>query len=269
MRLPKRVIAIFISALFMIGATLTAYADVSAGTYPDLWGGTERIYGWDCNEQKPVVKPSEIPESVYRTDDWAEYAKNVGDFYSVVPKNETVSVESGNSGWSASDNMEIHWVSLGANRLPDGRVYLFHDSEWNKTEKLEFGKEYQILPDGIESAIEWSASYSLPEFKDTPFMLIVVDNYTKNAEWIYTYQLTDDWKPPVASDNSTNTASSTWASDSKGWWIQNADGTYLTNTWYQSPDSGLWYYMGADGYMLTNTTTTYGYTVNADGVWVQ
>lgn len=77
MRLPKRVIAIFISALFMIGATLTAYADVSAGTYPDLWGGTERIYGWDCNEQKPVVKPSEIPESVYRTDDWAEYAKNV------------------------------------------------------------------------------------------------------------------------------------------------------------------------------------------------
>lgn len=60
-----------------------------------------------------------------------------------------------------------------------------------------------------------------------------------------------------------------WASDDKGWWIQNSDGTYLTNAWYQSPDSGLWYYMGADGYMLTNTTTPDGHYVNADGVWVQ
>ena len=61
----------------------------------------------------------------------------------------------------------------------------------------------------------------------------------------------------------------TWASDSKGWWIQYSDGTYLTNSWYQSPESGLYYYMGADGYMLTNTTTPDGYTVNEDGVWVQ
>ncbi len=60
-----------------------------------------------------------------------------------------------------------------------------------------------------------------------------------------------------------------WAQDSKGWWIQYSDGTYLTNSWYQSPASGLWYYMGADGYMLTNTTTPDGYYVNADGVWMQ
>lgn len=60
-----------------------------------------------------------------------------------------------------------------------------------------------------------------------------------------------------------------WASDEKGWWIQYPDGTYLTNAWYQSPESGLWYYMGADGYMLTNTITPDGCTVNADGVWIQ
>lgn len=59
----------------------------------------------------------------------------------------------------------------------------------------------------------------------------------------------------------------TWKSDAKGWRLENADGTYLTNQWYQF--NGLWYYMGADGYMLTNTTTPDGYTVNADGVWVQ
>lgn len=59
-----------------------------------------------------------------------------------------------------------------------------------------------------------------------------------------------------------------WASNETGWWIQFKDGSYLTNSWWQSPYSGLWYYMGADGYMVTNTTID-GYTINADGVWVQ
>ena len=59
----------------------------------------------------------------------------------------------------------------------------------------------------------------------------------------------------------------TWVSDARGWRVQNADGTYLTNQWHQS--DSLWYYLGADGYMLTSTTTPDGYTVNADGVWVQ
>lgn len=86
-------------------------------------------------------------------------------------------------------------------------------------------------------------------------------------------------------------SAASWKQDSKGWWVENADGTYLVNTWYQSPDSrlwyymgadgymltntwyqspnsGLWYYMGADGHMLTNTTTPDGYTVGADGVWI-
>ena len=59
----------------------------------------------------------------------------------------------------------------------------------------------------------------------------------------------------------------TWVSDARGWRVQNADGTYLTNQWHQS--DSLWYYLGADGYMLASTTTPDGYTVNADGVWVQ
>ncbi len=60
-----------------------------------------------------------------------------------------------------------------------------------------------------------------------------------------------------------------WRQDAKGWWVENEDGSYLTNQWYQSPASGLWYYMGADGYMLTNTTTPDGYVVNGDGAWEQ
>lgn len=73
----------------------------------------------------------------------------------------------------------------------------------------------------------------------------------------------------ATSDTSTSTQDTgDWASNENGWWIQFKDGSYLTNSWWQSPYSGLWYYMGADGYMVTNTTID-GYTINADGVWVQ
>ena len=77
----------------------------------------------------------------------------------------------------------------------------------------------------------------------------------------------------AATSDTSNTTTSTqdtgdWASNETGWWIQFKDGSYLTNSWWQSPYSGLWYYMGADGYMVTNTTID-GYTINADGVWVE
>lgn len=58
-----------------------------------------------------------------------------------------------------------------------------------------------------------------------------------------------------------------WRQDARGWWLEDENGSYLTNQWYQSPSNGLWYYMGADGYMLTNTVTPDGFTVDGEGVW--
>lgn len=68
-------------------------------------------------------------------------------------------------------------------------------------------------------------------------------------------------------EQATPASSQTWVSDASGWRVQNVDGSYLTDQWFQY--NNQWYYMGADGYMLVNTTTPDGYTVNADGVWVQ
>lgn len=111
-------------------------------------------------------------------------------------------------------------------------------------------------------------------------------NTTETSE---TETVTTEAAVPVTQ---TTEKTASWAQDAHGWWIQYSDGTYMVNDWYQSPASGLWYYMGADGYMLenawhqspvsglwyylgadgamlTNTITPDGYTVNADGVWVQ
>lgn len=49
-----------------------------------------------------------------------------------------------------------------------------------------------------------------------------------------------------------------WQQDSKGWWYQNADGTYPTKKWQQI--DGKWYYFDASGYMLTGWQ-------KIDGVW--
>lgn len=51
--------------------------------------------------------------------------------------------------------------------------------------------------------------------------------------------------------------------------VQSDDGTYLSNQWYQSPESGLYYYLGAVGYMMINAITPDGYQVEADGAWIQ
>ena len=88
----------------------------------------------------------------------------------------------------------------------------------------------------------------------------------------------------ILSSSLTALAVENWKQDSTGWWYQNADGSYPTNTWKEI--SGAWYYfegngymaankwignyhVGSNGAMLTNTTTPDGYQVGADGAWVQ
>lgn len=41
-----------------------------------------------------------------------------------------------------------------------------------------------------------------------------------------------------------------WNQDSKGWWYENADGTYQADKWFQDWD-GSWYHFDAFGYMQT------------------
>lgn len=64
-----------------------------------------------------------------------------------------------------------------------------------------------------------------------------------------------------------------WKQDAKGWWYQNTNGTYPTNTWrwVDSDNDGTCecYYFDANGYCLMNTTTPDGYQVDSKGAWVE
>lgn len=58
-----------------------------------------------------------------------------------------------------------------------------------------------------------------------------------------------------------------WYLYNNQWYWLGADGAMYANQWLQYNNN--WYYLSADGTMAVSTTTPDGYTVNADGVWVQ
>ena len=75
-----------------------------------------------------------------------------------------------------------------------------------------------------------------------------------------------------------------WKKNDKGWWYEEADGSYPTNAWKLIKDKWYYfdgigymvenrwignYYLGVDGAMLVNTSTPDGYYVDATGKWVE
>lgn len=63
-----------------------------------------------------------------------------------------------------------------------------------------------------------------------------------------------------------------WASDNTGWWYDNGDGTYPSNTWQWIDGNGdgisECYYFDSTGYCLANGLTPDGYEVDTNGAWV-
>lgn len=64
-----------------------------------------------------------------------------------------------------------------------------------------------------------------------------------------------------------------WKQDSVGWWYDNGNGTYPSNSWQwiDGNNDGVaeCYYFDRIGYMLASTTTPDGYQVNEWGAWTQ
>ncbi len=64
-----------------------------------------------------------------------------------------------------------------------------------------------------------------------------------------------------------------WKQDGNGWWWDRGDGTWPSSMWewIDGDENGVeeCYCFDAAGYMYAGTTTPDGYTVNADGAWVE
>lgn len=64
-----------------------------------------------------------------------------------------------------------------------------------------------------------------------------------------------------------------WKQDNVGWWYDNGNGTYPSNSWQwidgDNNGTAECYYFDRTGYMLANTTTPDGYQVNSSGAWVE
>lgn len=70
---------------------------------------------------------------------------------------------------------------------------------------------------------------------------------------------------------SITTYAGEWKQNNSGWWYQNDDGSYSTNSWQwiDGNNDGIAesYYFDSNGYLLANTTTPDGYQVNESGAW--
>ncbi len=58
-----------------------------------------------------------------------------------------------------------------------------------------------------------------------------------------------------------------WENGPSGWQYQLENGSFAANAWEQI--NGLWYYFNESGIMLENGITPDGYTVGADGAWIE
>lgn len=64
-----------------------------------------------------------------------------------------------------------------------------------------------------------------------------------------------------------------WQQNAVGYWYENEDGTWPSNTWQwidgNRDGKAECYYFDENGYMLSNTITPDGYLVNLDGAWME
>ncbi len=246
----KKVAALItMAALFVSAVPMTALANEVS---PHLLYATEKTYGEDTTRHEDLTL--------------SEFGEELTGRCAVLPKNDTFSIEAANLDPSHELVFSIY-CPITSDVNGQARL-VWEERMLVKTEKLVLGKEYSLYNDEVKAMIDDLQSTS---HVNDPYIVIYVTDFDINNTWRWIAHLTDNWTAPNASGAVAKSGASTqkWASDEKGWWIQNSDGTYLKDTWYQSPESGLWYYMGTDGYMLVNTTTPDGSYVNQSGVWVQ
>ena len=102
----------------------------------------------------------------------------------------------------------------------------------------------------------------------------VVEGWSKkDGHWLYQLEdgshIVNEWKQINGTwyhfDNS-GVMQTGWVKENGTWYYLNQSGAMETG-WFTVSDK--WYYANESGALAINTTTPDGYTVNADGEWVE
>lgn len=220
-------------------ASLCLAAVLALGSVSTVYADETSEYGW---VQAPLTlfDNSILP--------WEEDRGPNGELWSylvIVDGADTVTFDNvGNMGLAfGATNKGFTFPELSLDKLRS-----FEGVHWLDNEELYSAKFMSIFDNDIFNAVK---SYSI-------FVTKLPEGLTASDMEEYSKYVID---ANVAEKGE-------WFQDEHGWSIKYKDGSVLCNGWWQSPTSGLWYFMNDDGYMVTNTVID-GYTINADGVWVQ
>lgn len=203
MKLRKRIMALAMSAVFTISMVSTAFAE----TPPHLMYGTEKTYGEESTQHKPLSQ-----EEPYF---------NWGSQYAVLPKTDTFSFERGNSEFDDTHNITITWWAATVYDV-DGKagLYELEATRDMKMEKFVYGKEYPVYPDEVRDKIisqeeytdsmgasgYYNAYNSQSTNRNEPIIILMVEDHDLNYQWWWVYQVVDNWQVPDGFTSITNTS---------------------------------------------------------------
>ena len=284
MKNMKKVLAITLATAMMASASFTSFAataqDVIAKTQSSYTAGSNSVYGAKLTQDQLNAVAQAVADfkTNYVNDSMDNDAK-IRAGYNYLKNNVTY----------------IDWrESTYANTAYGALVE-------HKAACSGMTRAFVAMMDAVDVKAYWihatdnSHQWNMVEFNDGFYFIDVDANIASGFEAIYKasthpYAYDTSAYPAIGSKSGANTSGTQntvqegWKQDNTGWWYQNADGSYPTNSWKEI--NGAWYYfegngymasnkwignyyVGASGAMLTNTTTPDGYQVGADGAWIQ
>ena len=284
MRRKKTILAAVLTATMVMGSTMTSFAataqDVINMNQTSYTAGTNSVYGAKLTQDQLNAVAQAVADfkTNYVNDSMDNDAK-IRAGYDYI-KNNVSYID-----WRESDFANTAYGALVEKKAACSGMT----------------RAFVALMDAVGVKAYWihatdnSHQWNMVEFNDGFYFIDIDANIASGAEIFYhvgthPYAYDTASYPAIGSKSGASTAGTTntttegWKQDNAGWWYQNADGSYPTNTWKEI--SGAWYYfegngymaankwignyyVGSNGAMLTNTTTPDGYQVGADGALVQ
>ena len=180
-------------------------------------------------------------------------------------------------GWLVVDEetyyMDVNGIMLKDTISPDG-YYINEDGERQNYMPgwVQDGDRWRyIAKDGYYAANGWQQDTDGRWYYFDMAAYMVANDYTPDGYYVDASGAWDGQPAnltAIGQNPGPGAALQTegWQESAGSWRYCQADGTYVSNGWFQAPD-GKWYYFGADSIMWAGKTTPDGYYVDASGAW--